>query len=172
METSNHIIYLDNNATTQIDKRVLDAMLPFLKENFANASSKHYFGISANEAVKNARVQVADLISAEENEIIFTSGATEAINIALKGVAENYSAKGKHIVTVSTEHLAVLDTCRNLETKGYEVTYLPVNSDGLLDLMEFKKALRSDTILVCVMYVNNETGVIQPIKEFAELRHD
>lgn len=172
MSASQEIIYLDNNATTPVDKRVLNAMLPFLTDNFANASSTHHFGISANEAVKNARVQVADLISAEENEIVFTSGSTEAINLAIKGVAENYSAKGKHIVTVSTEHSAVLDTCRNLETKGYEVTYLPVKSDGLIDLTELKNSLRADTILVCVMYVNNETGVIQPIKEIAQLTHD
>jgi len=172
MEFKEQIIYLDNNATTPLDKRVLDTMLPFLTENFANASSTHHFGISANEAVKNARLQVADLICAEENEIIFTSGSTEAINLAIKGVAENYSAKGKHIVTVSTEHLAVLDTCRNLETKGYEVTYLPVKSDGLIDLTKLKTLLRLDTILVCVMYVNNETGVIQPLKEIAELTHN
>jgi len=172
METSNHIIYLDNNATTPLDKRVLDTMLPFLTDNFANASSTHHFGISANEAVKNARLKVADLICSEDNEIIFTSGSTEAINLAIKGVAENYSAKGKHIVTVSTEHSAVLDTCRNLETKGYEVTYLPVKSDGLIDLTKLKNLLRSDTILVCMMYVNNETGVIQPLKEIAELTHN
>jgi len=172
MNNFGHIIYFDNNATTPIDKRVLDAMLPFLKENFANASSTHHFGISANEAVKKARGRVADLIGAEENEIIFTSGSTEAINIALKGVAENYSAKGKHIVTVSTEHYAVLDTCKYLESRGYEVTYLPVSKDGLIDLNDLKNSLRTDTILVCVMYVNNETGVIQPIKEIASLTHD
>lgn len=169
---SSTLIYFDNNATTPIDERVLDAMLPFLKENFANASSTHHFGLKANEAVKNARVQVADLIGAEENEIIFTSGSTEAINIALKGVAENYSSKGNHIITVSTEHHAVLDTCRHLESKGYEVTYLPVSKEGLIDLNELKNSLRADTILVCVMYVNNETGVIQPIKEIASLAHE
>jgi cysteine desulfurase len=150
---------------------VLDAMLPFLTDNFANPSSTHHFGITSNEAVKNARVQVADMICAEENEIIFTSGSTEAINIALKGVAENYSVKGKHIITVSTEHYAVLDTCKFLESRGCEVTYLPVSIDGLIDLTELKNALRADTILVCVMYVNNETGVIQPIKEIASLTH-
>lgn len=166
------IIYFDNNATTPIDKRVLEAMLPFLTENFANASSTHHFGISVNEAVKNARVQVADLIGAEKNEIIFTSGSTEAINIALKGVAEKYSAKGKHIVTVSTEHYAVLDTCKHLESRGYEVTYLPVSKEGLIDLSELKNSLRADTIIVCVMYVNNETGIIQPIKEIAQFAHD
>jgi cysteine desulfurase len=172
MDTSKSIIYFDNNATTPIDKRVLDATLPFLIENFANASSKHHFGISANEAVKNARVQVADLIGADEDEIIFTSGSTEAINIALKGIAENYSAKGNHIVTVSTEHYAVLDTCKYLESRGFEVTYLSVQKDGLIDLNEFKNSLRADTMLVCVMYVNNETGVIQPIEEIASFTHE
>jgi len=166
------IIYFDNNATTPIDKRVLDAMLPFLTDNFANASSTHHFGLRANEAVKAARTKVADLIGAELNEIVFTSGSTEAINLALKGVAENYSAKGKHIITVATEHSAVLDTCKHLETKGYEVTYLPVSKDGLIDLNELKNSLRADTILVCVMYANNETGVIQPVKEIAQLTHD
>ncbi|REC61272.1 IscS subfamily cysteine desulfurase [Chryseobacterium pennae] len=165
-------IYLDNNATTQIDPRVLSTMLPFLKENFANPSSTHYFGTTVLEAIISARTQVADLIGADNKEIIFTSNATEAINIALKGVAENYSEKGKHIITVSTEHKAVLDTCKNLETKGYEVTYLPVQKSGLIDLDELKKSLRSDTILVSVMYVNNETGVIQPIKEIASLAHE
>lgn len=165
------IIYFDNNATTPIDKRVLEAMLPFLTEKFANASSTHHFGTSINEAVKCARMQVADLIASEANEIIFTSGSTEAINIALKGVAENYLTKGKHIITVSTEHYAVLDTCKHLESKGYEVTYLQVEKDGLIDLNELKNSLRTDTILVCVMFVNNETGIIQPIKEIATLAH-
>jgi cysteine desulfurase len=172
MRTLKEIIYFDNNATTPIDNRVLEAMLPFLTDNFANASSTHHFGITANEAVKKARVQVADLIGAEENEIIFTSGSTEAINIALKGVAENYSAKGKHIITVSTEHYAVLDTCKHLESIGYEVSYLPVCKKGLIDLSELKNFLRADTILVCVMYVNNETGVIQQIKEIASFAHE
>ena len=172
MKTAKHCIYFDNNATTPIDKRVLDAMFPFLTKNFANASSTHHFGILANEAVKKARFQVADLIGAEENEIIFTSGSTEAINIALKGVAENYSAKGNHIVTVSTEHYAVLDTCKHLENIGYEVTYLPVCKEGLIDLRELKNSLRADTILVCVMFVNNETGIIQPIKEIGSLAHE
>lgn len=172
MSALNDLIYFDNNATTPIDKRVLDAMLPFLTNNFANPSSTHYFGIRINEAVKKARTHVADLIGAEENEIIFTSGSTESINIALKGVAGNYSAKGKHIVTVSTEHYAVLDTCKHLESKGYELTYLPVSKEGLIDLNQLKNSLRADTILVCVMYVNNETGVIQPIKEIASLAHE
>ncbi|WP_294277959.1 cysteine desulfurase family protein [uncultured Chryseobacterium sp.] len=165
-------IYLDYNATTPIDPRVLDTMLPFLKENFANPSSTHYFGTIINNAVQSARKQVADLINADEKEIIFTSGSTEAINIALKGIAENHSDKGKHIITVSTEHKAVLDTCKNLENKGYEVTYLSVQQNGLIDLNELKKSFRSDTMLVCIMFVNNETGVIQPIQEIASLTHE
>jgi cysteine desulfurase len=172
MEAKKQVIYLDNNATTQIDKRVLDAMMPFLTNEFANANSTHQFGVHAYEAVKTARVQVSELIGAEAHEIVFTSGSTEAINLAIKGVAENYQSKGKHIVTVSTEHSAVLDTCQYLESKGFEVTYLSVKSDGLIDLDELKTVLRHDTILVSVMVANNETGVIQPIKEIAELSHD
>lgn len=165
------ITYLDYNSTTPIDKRVLDAMLLYLKEDFANPSSAHHFGRTINEKVKQARQQVADFINAELNEIIFTSGATEAINLALKGVAEQYSLKGKHIITLSTEHSAVLDTCKHLESRGYEVTYLPVQKNGLIDLSILKQAIRKDTILVSVMYVNNETGVIQPIKEIASIAH-
>jgi cysteine desulfurase len=150
---------------------VLEAMLPFLKDNFANSSSTHHYGQCINEKVKQARDQIADFINAESNELIFTSGATEAINIAIKGAAENYSSKGKHIITVSTEHKAVLDTCKDLEKKGFEITYLQVQSNGLIDLVELQKAIRPDTILVSVMYVNNETGVIQPIKEIAALAH-
>jgi cysteine desulfurase len=171
MEAKKQVIYLDNNATTQIDKRVLDAMMPFLTNEFANANSTHQFGVHAYEAVKAARSQVSELIGAEAHEIVFTSGATEAINLAIKGVAENYQSKGKHIVTVSTEHSAVLDTCQYLESKGFEVTYLAVKSDGLIDLDELKTVLRDDTILVSVMLANNETGVIQPIKVIAEMSH-
>lgn len=170
--TSRQLIYLDNNATTQIDQRVLDAMLPYLTTNFANANSTHQFGVGAFNAVKVARKQVAEIIGAETNEIVFTSGATEAINLAIKGVAESYSDKGKHIITVATEHSAVLDTCKFLETKGFEVTCLSVKNDGLIDIDLFKSQLRQDTILVSVMMVNNETGVIQPIKELAELTHE
>jgi len=168
----NRVIYLDNNATTQIDKRVLDAMMPFLTNEFANANSTHQFGVHAYEAVKSARIQVSELIGAEPHEIVFTSGSTEAINLAIKGVAENYHSKGKHIVTVATEHSAVLDTCQYLETKGFEVTYLTVKSDGLIDLDELKTVLRDDTILVSAMLANNETGVILPLKEIAELAHN
>lgn len=171
MQSTKQVIYLDNNATTPIDKKVLDAMMPFLTNEFANANSTHQFGINAYEAVKAARVQVAELIGAEAHEIVFTSGSTEAINIAIKGVAENYQAKGKHIVTLKTEHSAVLDTCQYLESKGYEVTYMPVKPDGLIDLGELKIVLRDDTILVSIMFANNETGVIQPIREIAELAH-
>lgn len=171
MTIKNKYIYLDYNSTTPIDPRVLDAMLPFLKDNFANASSTHHFGQSINEHIKQAREQIADLINAEPNELIFTSGATEGVNIAIKGVAENYFGKGKHIITASTEHKAVLDTCIDLERKGFEITYLPVQSNGLINLIELQKAIRTDTILVSVMYVNNETGIIQPIKEIASLAH-
>lgn len=166
------MIYLDNNATTKIDPEVLAEMMPYLTDNFANASSTHIFGVGASDAVKNARQQVADLIGAETHEIVFTSGATEAINLAIKGVAENYATKGKHIITVQTEHSAVLDVCKYLETKGFEISFLPVKTDGLVDIEVFKATLRTDTILVSVMLVNNELGVIQPIKELAKLTHE
>jgi cysteine desulfurase len=169
---SKQVIYLDNNATTPIDPRVLEAMMPYLTHEFANAASTHLFGVAAHDAVKGARKQVAELIGAETNEIIFTSGATEAINLAIKGIAEQYADKGKHIVTVATEHSAVLDTCKHLEKKGFEVTYLPVQPDGLLDMELVRIVLRSDTILLSVMYANNETGVLQPIKELVALAHE
>lgn len=166
------VIYLDNNATTPIDPRVLEAMMPYLTHEFANANSTHQFGVNAYEAVKKARKQVAELIAAEPHEIVFTSGATEAINLAIKGVAENYQHKGKHMVTVTTEHSAVLDCCKYLEKKGFEVTYLPVRTDGLLDLEVVKDTIRPDTILVSVMLANNETGVIQPIEQIAQMAHE
>lgn len=166
------IKYLDYNSTTPIDSRVLEVMLPFLQDNFANPSSTHHFGQRVSEQVKTARKNIAEYINANPKELIFTSGATEAINLAIKGVAENYSYKGKHIITVSTEHKAVLDTCEELERKGFEVTYLPVQANGLIDLTEFQEAIRHDTILVCVMYVNNETGVIQPIKKIGSIAKD
>lgn len=165
-------IYLDNNATTPLDPRVLETMMPYLSHKFGNASSKsHIFGWTAEEAVNIARQQTAQLIGAEENEIIFTSGATESINLAIKGVFEAYQGKGNHIITAVTEHKAVLDTCRRLEKSGAEVTYLRVNSDGLIDLQQLEQALRDKTILTAIMYANNETGVIQPIKEIAEIVH-
>jgi cysteine desulfurase len=165
-------IYLDYNATTPVDKRVLEVMLPYFTEKFGNASSRtHAFGWIADDAVKTAREQVAGLINCLAQEIIFTSGATEAINLAIKGVWDNYQHKGKHIITVKTEHKAVLDTCKALEKKGAIITYLSVNREGLIDIDELKNALTPHTILVAVMYANNETGVIQPIKQIAELAH-
>lgn len=165
-------IYLDYNATSPVDKRVMDTMLPYFTEKFGNASSRtHAFGWIADDAVKTAREQVAQLINCLAQEIVFTSGATEAINLAIKGVWDNYQSKGKHIITVKTEHKAVLDTCKALEKKGAEITYLSVDRDGLIDLEELKNALNPQTILVAVMYSNNETGVIQPIKKIADLVH-
>lgn len=166
------MIYLDNNATTRIDPRVLETMMPFLTDNFANAASTHPFGVSAHEAVKTARQQLANLLHCDPHELVFTSGATEAINLAIKGVADVYGHTKKHIITVQTEHKAVLDVCTYLEKRGYEVTYLPVQSNGLLDLDVVKATLRPDTLLVSVMWVNNETGVIQPIRDIAKLTHD
>lgn len=166
-------IYLDYNATTPIDERVLDCMIPYLKNNFGNAaSSTHQHGWIAKQAVDTARKQVADLMGAEESEIIFTSGATEAINIAIKGVFEVYKTKGNHIVTVKTEHKAVLDTCRYLESKGAVITYLDVDAEGLIDLEQLTNSITDKTILVAVMFANNETGVIQPVEEIASIVHN
>jgi cysteine desulfurase len=163
-------IYLDYSATTPVDPRVAQKMIPFLTEHFGNpASRSHPFGWEAEKAVEDAREQVAQLVNADPKEIIWTSGATESNNLAIKGAAQFYKGKGKHLVTVKTEHKAVLDTCRELERQGFEVTYLPVNSDGLLDIDQFKAALRPDTILASVMYVNNEIGVIQDIPALGEI---
>jgi len=157
-------IYMDYGATTPVDPRVVDMMVPWLREHFGNpASRSHAWGWEAEAAVEKARVQVAELIGADPREIVWTSGATESNNLALKGAAHFYKTRGKHIVTVKTEHKAVLDTCRELERQGFEVTYLPVQQDGMLDLDLFKAALRTDTILASVMFVNNEIGVIQDI---------
>lgn len=165
-------VYLDSNATTPMDPRVLEAMLPYFTENFGNAASRnHAFGWKAEEGVDYAREQIATLIGCSEKEIIFTSGATESNNLAIKGVAEMYATKGNHIITVNTEHKAVLDTCKHLEKNGIQVTYLGVGSDGLIDLEELKKAFTPQTILVSVMFANNETGVVQPMKEIAQLTH-
>jgi cysteine desulfurase len=159
-------IYLDNNATTPIDARVLEAMIPFFTKYFGNAASRtHAFGWEADAAVEYAREQVAHLINAEPKEIIFTSGATEADNLALKGVFEIYKSKGNHIITAKTEHKAVLDSCKHLEKIGAEVTYVDVKGDGLIDTNELENAIRENTVLISVMYANNETGVIQPVKE-------
>ncbi|WP_298231352.1 IscS subfamily cysteine desulfurase [uncultured Azohydromonas sp.] len=157
-------IYMDYGATTPVDPRVVDAMVPWLREHFGNpASRSHAWGWEAEEAVEKARAQVAALINADPREIVWTSGATESNNLALKGAAHFYKTRGKHIITVKTEHKAVLDTVRELERQGFEATYLDVQEDGLLDLEKFKAALRPDTILVSVMLVNNEIGVIQDI---------
>ncbi len=163
-------IYLDNNATTPMDPRVLEAMLPYFTEHFGNAASRnHPFGWEAEEAVDYAREQVAKLISADSKEIIFTSGATEGDNLALKGVYEMYASKGNHIITCTTEHKAVLDTCKHIERQGGEVTYLEVQPDGLIDLKELEAAIKPTTILIAIMYANNEIGVIQPVKEISNI---
>ncbi len=163
-------IYLDNNATTPCDPRVLEEMLPYFAEKFGNAASRnHPFGWVAEEAVDYAREQVAKLVNATPKEIIFTSGATEADNLALKGVFEMYSSKGNHIITCTTEHKAVLDTCKHIEKMGGEIAYLPVKADGLIDLGELEKAITSKTILIAIMYGNNEIGVIQPIREISAI---
>ncbi len=163
-------IYLDHNATTPMDPRVLEAMIPYFTENFGNAASRnHSFGWHAEEAVDYAREQIAQLIGADAKEIIFTSGATEGDNLGIKGVYEMYASKGNHIITCTTEHKAVLDTCKHLEKLGAEVTYLDVQPDGLIDLKELEAAMRPTTILVAIMYANNEIGVIQPVKEISAI---
>ncbi|MFA9949846.1 IscS subfamily cysteine desulfurase [Dentiradicibacter hellwigii] len=163
-------IYLDNSATTPVDPRVAEKMIPYLCEQFGNpASRSHAFGWQAEAAVEAARAEVAALLNADPKEIVWTSGATESDNLAIKGAAHFYSGKGKHIITVKTEHKAVLDTCRELERQGFSVTYLDVMENGLIDLDVFKAALQPDTILVSVMFVNNEIGVIQPIAEIGEI---
>jgi cysteine desulfurase len=163
-------IYLDNNSTTQVDPRVLETMLPFFNKNFGNAASRsHSFGWTAEEAVDYGREQIANLISANPKEIIFTSGATESNNLAIKGVFEMYGAKGNHIITVETEHKAVLDTCKNIEKKGAEVTYLKTDEKGLLKIDDIKNAIKDNTILISIMFANNEIGVIQPIEEIGKL---
>src|SRR5213075_828871 len=163
-------IYMDYHATTPVDPRVVEAMLPYFTSEFGNAASRnHPFGWAAEEAVDKARKQVADLIGAHAKEIVFTSGATESDNLAIKGVAEMYREKGNHIITAVTEHKAVLDTCKRLEKYGYRVTYLPVGADGLVNLVDLKRAIDEKTILVTIMYANNENGIIQPIAQIGKL---
>lgn len=165
-------IYLDHHATTPVDERVLDAMLPFFREQFGNPSSTiHAYGWEAEAAVKQARETLAAAIHTEPEEILFTSGATEANNLAIKGVAEAYFSKGRHLLTVATEHSAVLDPCEYLEKLGFEVTRLPVQPDGLVDVVQLEKAIRPDTILVSVMAANNEIGVIQPLETIGDICH-
>jgi cysteine desulfurase len=166
-------IYMDNQATTALDPRVLEAMLPYFTEKFGNAASRnHEFGWKAEEAVENARAQIARLIRATPREIVFTSGATESDNLAIKGVAESYRGRGNHIITQATEHKAVLDSCKRLEKYGYEVTVLPVSQDGLIDLDELRRAITPKTILISIMYANNEIGVIQPIAEIGKIARE
>jgi len=166
-------IYMDNHATTPLDPRVLEAMMPYLTGTFGNAASRnHSFGWEAEQGVEKAREQIAKLIGCTSKEIIFTSGATESNNLAIKGVAEMYKERGNHIITQMTEHKAVLDTCKRLEKSGFRVTYLPVQADGLIDIEDLKRAMDDQTILVSIMYANNEIGVIQPIREIGKLCHE
>ena len=166
-------IYMDHHATTPVDPRVLEAMLPYFAEKFGNAASRnHAFGWAAEEAVETARQRIAALIGATPKEIIFTSGATESDNLMIKGIAEMYREKGRHVITQVTEHKAVLDTCKRLEKQGYEVTYLPVQSDGCVNPDEVRAAIRPTTILITVMYANNEIGTIQPIREIGCIAKD
>jgi len=166
-------IYMDNHATTALDPRVLEAMLPYMTKIYGNAASRnHQFGWEAEQGVDKAREQIAKLINATPKEIIFTSGATEGNNLAIKGVAEMYREKGNHIITQVTEHKAVLDTCKHLEKRGYKVTYLPVEADGLVDVKKIAEAITPETILVSIMYANNEIGVINPIAEIGKLCHE
>jgi cysteine desulfurase len=166
-------IYMDNHATTPVDPRVLEEMLPYFTDRFGNSASRnHVFGWTAEEAVEQARERIAKLIGATTKEIIFTSGATESDNLAIKGVAEMYKEKGNHIITAVTEHKAVLDTCKRLEKYGYRVTYLPVMKDGRIDLEDLKRAMDDKTILVTIMAANNEIGVLQPIEEIGKLCHE
>ena len=166
----NYPVYLDNNATTPMDPRVLDAMLPYFTHQFGNAASNaHIYGWEAKDAVDLAREDVAALIGAEPKEIIFTSGATESDNLALKGVFEKYYRKGNHIITCQTEHKAVLDTCSSLENKGAEITYLPVQPSGIIDLDQLEQSIRPNTVMISIMYANNETGVIQPVREISAI---
>ena len=168
--SNSRLIYLDNNATTPTDPRAVEAMLPFFYEIPGNAASRnHPFGWKAEEAVDYAREQIADLINVDPKEIIFTSGATESDNLAIKGVFEMYASKGNHIITVKTEHKAVLDACKRVEKMGGEVTYLDVKNDGLIDLAELEASITDKTILISVMWANNETGVIQPMKEIGDI---
>jgi len=163
-------IYMDNHATTPLDPRVLDAMMPYMTSTFGNAASRnHSFGWEAEKAVETAREQIAKLIGATAKEIIFTSGATESNNLAIKGVGEMYRERGNHIITQVTEHKAVLDTCKRMEKAGFRVTYLPVKADGLIDLDDLKRAIDDKTILVSIMFANNEIGVIQPIAEIGKI---
>ena len=169
----NNLIYLDNQATTQIDPVVLEAMMPFMTSKFGNAASRsHAFGWEAEEAVDISREQIAELICATPQEIIFTSGATESINLALKGAATDKADIGKHIITLETEHKAVLDVCKTLDNVGFDISYLPIQKNGLIDLEVFKNAIRKDTVIVSILHANNEIGVIQPVEKIGQICHE
>lgn len=172
MPLKDRLIYLDNNSTTKVDDRVIDKMIPFMKELYANPSSSHPFGKEVNLLISEARKNVSNLIGCESKEIIFTSGATEAINLALKGIAQSSHFNRKKIITISTEHKAVLDTCKSLEDQGFEIVVHPVNTDGTIDIDSFSNIVDEETLLVAAMYVNNETGVIHDIKRMAEIAHE
>src|SRR5882724_4757072 len=166
-------IYMDNHATTPVDPRVFEAMRPYFVEVFGNAASRnHSFGWQAEEAVEKARKQVADLIGATAKEIVFTSGATESNNLALKGAAQMYAEKGNHIITAATEHKAILDTCKRLEKDGVRVTYLAVQQNGLVDLDQLKSAITDQTLLISIMHANNEIGVLQPVREIGRIARE
>ena len=166
-------IYMDNHATTPVDPRVFEAMRPYFTTTFGNAASRnHSFGWEAEDAVEKARKQVADVIGATAKEIVFTSGATESDNLALKGVAQMYAEKGNHIITAATEHKAILDTCKRLEKEGFRVTYLPVQQNGLVDLDQLKAAITDKTVLISIMWANNEIGVLQPVREIGKIAHE
>lgn len=171
MAITDNLIYFDNNATTQVDEKVVEAMLPYFRENYGNSASRmHAFGWVAEAAVEKATQQLADLINCAPGELIFTSGATESVNLAIKGIYEAYQNKGNHIITCSAEHKAVLDTCENLiKNEAAEITYLPVDKEGLIDIEQLQAAIKPTTVLVCIMAANNETGVIQPLEKIAEL---
>src|SRR5450432_545303 len=163
-------LYMDSHATTPVDPRVFEAMRPYFTEIFGNSASRnHSFGWQAEEAVEKARKQVADLIGASAKEIVWTSGATESTNLAIKGVFQMYAEKGNHIITQATEHKATLDTCKRLEKNGVRVTYLPVQTNGLIDLDQLREAITDKTILVSIMYANNEIGVVQPVAEIGKI---
>ena len=166
------ITYLDSASTTKIDPRVLEVMLPYFSDYFGNASSNHQFGRKSKDAIEKARKQTANIINCDEKEIIFTSGSTESINLAIKGYVESNVSRGNHIITVKTEHKAVLSTCEYLETKGFEVTYLDVDENGLISLDQLRDSVKDNTLLIVIMHVNNETGVIQPIKKIGEFCRD
>ena len=166
------ITYLDSASTTKIDPRVLEVMLPYFSDYFGNASSNHQFGRKSKDAIEKARKQTANIINCDEKEIIFTSGSTESINLAIKGYVESNVSRGNHIITVKTEHKAVLATCEYLETKGFEVTYLDVDENGLISLGQLRDSVKDNTLLIVIMHVNNETGVIQPIKKIGEFCRD